>query len=67
MLALEQKNLKFAEYTPMEIKQTITGFGRASKQEVAQMVKILLEGQEIPKLDDTTDAIAMALCYQRCN
>ena len=65
LLAFEKYGLNFGEYTPMEIKQTITGFGRASKQEVAQMVKILLEGQNIPKLDDTTDAIAIALCYAR--
>ncbi len=66
LLAFEKYGLAFGEYTPMEIKQTITGFGRASKQEVAQMVKILLEGQNIPKLDDTTDAVAIALCHQRC-
>ena len=65
LLVLEQRKIKFAEYTPMEIKQTITGFGRASKQEVAQMVKILLEGQEIPKLDDTVDSIAIAICHTR--
>ncbi len=65
LLAFEKYGLNFNEYTPMEIKQTITGFGRASKQEVAQMVKILLEGQNIPKLDDTTDAVAIALCCVR--
>jgi len=66
LLALEKYGIAFNEYTPMEIKQTITGFGRASKQEVAQMVKIMLEGQNIPRLDDTTDAVAIALCCQRC-
>ena len=65
LLAFEKYGLKFDEYTPMEIKQTITGFGRASKQEVAQMIKIMLEGQNIPKLDDTTDAAAIALCCIR--
>lgn len=65
LLALEENQIPFEEYTPIEIKQTITGFGRASKIEVAQMIKILLEGQNIPKLDDTTDAIAMAICCNR--
>lgn len=67
LLALEENSIPFKEFTPMEIKQTITGFGRASKVEVAQMIKIILEGQKIPKLDDTTDAIAIAICYDRNN
>ena len=65
LLALENAGIKINEYTPIEIKQTLTGYGRASKDEVARCVKIVLEGQSLPKLDDTVDAIAMAICHVR--
>ena len=52
-------------YTPMEVKQVLTGYGRAEKIEVEQMVKITLENQKLPKLDDTIDAIAIAICHSR--
>ena len=65
LLALENADIKIKEYTPIEIKQTLTGYGRATKDEVANCVGIILEGQTIPKLDDTVDSIAMALCHTR--
>lgn len=65
LLALEEFGVKINEYTPIEIKQTLTGYGRASKEEVANYVKIAIEGQRIPKLDDTVDAIAIAICHIR--
>ncbi len=65
MLALENAGIKIREYTPIEIKQTLTGYGRATKDEVACCVKIILDGQKIPKLDDTVDSIAIAICHIR--
>ena len=49
----------------MEVKQVLTGYGRAEKKEVEQMVKISLKREELPKLDDTVDAIAIAICHSR--
>ena len=54
-----------AEYTPMEVKQVLTGYGRADKKEVERMVKISLNVEKLPKLDDTVDAIAIAICHTR--
>jgi len=64
IMALEEAKIKSFGYTPMVIKQTITGYGRADKKDVANMVKLLLE-QDIPKLDDTADAIAASICHCR--
>ena len=64
IMALAQKGIELAEYTPLQVKQTITGFGRATKEEVKQMTAISLN-QSMPKLDDTVDAIAIALCHYR--
>ena len=49
----------------MVVKQVLTGYGRAEKKEVEQMVKFSLEREELPKLDDTVDAIAIAICHSR--
>ena len=49
----------------MEVKQVLTGYGRASKKEVEQMVKHALNTDKIPKLDDTVDAVAIAICHNR--
>ena len=49
----------------MEVKQVLTGYGRATKKEVEDMVKITLETNDLPKLDDTVDAIAIAICHSR--
>lgn len=65
MMALEKCGVKTYEYTPMEVKQTLTGYGRADKDEVAQMVKIALNCQVMPCLDDTVDAMAIAICHTR--
>ena len=51
------------EYTPMQIKQAVTGYGKADKKQVQQMVKMLLNLQEIPKPDDAADAIACAIAH----
>ena len=49
----------------MEVKQVLTGYGRAEKKEVEQMVRIALNSDKLPKLDDTIDAIAIAICHSR--
>ena len=51
------------EYTPLQVKQAVTGFGRADKRQVQQMVKILLHLEDIPKPDDAADALAIALTH----
>lgn len=65
LAALEKHNVEIAEYTPMEVKQVLTGYGRADKKEVEKMVKISLGTEKLPKLDDTVDAIAIAICHTR--
>ncbi len=65
LTVLEQFKIPIFEYTPMEVKQILTGYGRADKKEVEQMVKLVLDGQELPKLDDTVDSIAIGICYTR--
>ncbi len=64
---LQKNNIKIAEYTPIEVKQMITGYGRASKDEVAKIVQMSIKYNKLPKLDDTLDSIAIALCYSRTN
>lgn len=64
LMALEEAGVKSFGYTPMVIKQTVTGYGRADKKNVASMIKLLLN-QDIPKLDDTADAIAASICHCR--
>ena len=49
----------------MEVKQVLTGYGRADKKEVEQMVKIFLKTDNLPKLDDTVDSIAIGICHTR--
>lgn len=65
LTVLEQFNIPIYEYTPMEVKQILTGYGRADKKEVEQMVKISLGTDNLPKLDDTIDSIAIAISYTR--
>ena len=66
LTVLEKYGIPIFEYTPMEVKQVLTGYGRADKKEVQQMVEILLKNEKnLPKLDDTVDAIAIAICYTR--
>lgn len=65
LTVLEKYKIPIYEYTPMEVKQILTGYGRASKKEVEQMVKLSLGTDKLPKLDDTVDSIAIAICYTR--
>lgn len=65
LTVLEKFNIPIFEYTPIEIKQVLTGYGRADKKEVEQMVKISLGTESLPKLDDTVDSIAIGICHTR--
>jgi crossover junction endodeoxyribonuclease RuvC len=63
LLAGAQQSINVAEYTPLQVKQAVVGYGRASKQQVQQMVKALLNLEEIPKPDDAADALAISICH----
>jgi len=63
MLALANANLPIAEYKPLVVKQAITGYGGADKLQMQQMVKLLLNLEEIPRPDDAADALAVAICH----
>jgi len=66
VMTLEQQGIPVYEYTPLVVKQTITGYGRAEKQDVKEMLCTLLNRQKISNLDDTSDAVAIALCHCMC-
>ncbi|MDP4126908.1 MAG: crossover junction endodeoxyribonuclease RuvC [Bacillota bacterium] len=63
MLASAQNRIPVFEYTPLQVKQAVVGYGRADKKQVQQMVKGLLRLDQIPKPDDTADALAIAICH----
>ncbi len=62
LLCGKQAGLDLYEYTPLQIKQALTGYGRADKKQIQEMVKILLCLQVVPKPDDCADALATAIC-----
>lgn len=63
LLTLAERQIPVAEYTPMEIKQAVAGYGGADKNQVQQMVRALLGLEEIPRPDDAADALAVAICH----
>ena len=63
LLAGMQAGLTIAEYTPLQIKQALTGYGRAEKKQVQEMVRVLLGLKEVPRPDDCADALAAALTH----
>ena len=63
MLTGRKAKLPIAEYTPMEIKQTLTGYGKADKKQMQEMVRLQLNLKEIPRPDDAADALAAAITY----
>ncbi|MGE4283034.1 MAG: crossover junction endodeoxyribonuclease RuvC [Clostridia bacterium] len=63
LLAAANKGLEISEYTPLQVKQSVVGYGRAEKAQVQQMVKVILSLNEIPKPDDVADALAVAVCH----
>ena len=63
LLAAAEAGLAVHEYTPLQVKQAIVGYGRATKDQVQQMIKMLLGLETIPQPDDAADAIAVAICH----
>jgi crossover junction endodeoxyribonuclease RuvC len=63
LLTLEQKNVRISSYTPLQVKQSVTGYGKAEKKQVQLMVKNILKLASMPKPDDVADAIAIAICH----
>jgi crossover junction endodeoxyribonuclease RuvC len=63
LLSLAQGGLEIGEYTPLEIKQAVVGYGGAEKMQVQQMVRALLGLDDIPRPDDAADALAVAICH----
>jgi crossover junction endodeoxyribonuclease RuvC len=63
MLAGKLAGLKIIEYTPLQIKQAITGYGRADKKQVQEMVQVILGLKTVPQPDDCADALAAAICH----
>lgn len=65
LLIGKQHNLELYEYTPQQIKQALSGYGKADKKQMQEMVRIILKLKEVPKPDDCADAIAAALTYSQ--
>lgn len=63
MLALQKQGVPVFEYTPLQVKSAVTGFGQAQKPQVMEMTKRLLRLKAVPKPDDTADALAIAICH----
>lgn len=65
LLACEKAGVKIFEYTPLQVKQAVVGYGRAEKRQVMEMVKRLLSLPSAPRPDDAADAVALAICHAR--
>ena len=63
LLALAESGIPVAEYTPLEVKQAVAGYGGADKNQVQQMVRAILDMPDIPRPDDAADALAIAICH----
>lgn len=66
-LAAQNYGIALREYTPLQVKQSVVGYGRAEKKQVQEMTRIMLGIEKIPKPDDTADALAMAICHGHCS
>lgn len=66
ILAAANLNVPVVEFTPLQVKQAVSGYGRAEKQQIQKMVKLLLALKEIPQPDDAADALAIAICAAHC-
>jgi crossover junction endodeoxyribonuclease RuvC len=65
LLSLFEAGLTIAEYTPLQVKQAVTGYGKADKKQIQEMVRLLLKLDTAPKPDDAADALAIALTHQQ--
>ena len=63
LLAARRKNIQIFEYTPLQVKQAVTGYGKADKHQVMELTRQLLNLKKVPKPDDTADALAIAICH----
>ena len=63
ILAGINNNVEISEYTPLQVKQAVVGYGRAEKKQVQQMTKMILNLEAVPKPDDVADALAIAICH----
>ena len=63
LLAIQKRGTPFFEYTPLQVKQSVVGYGRAEKMQVMLMTKSLLGLEKIPRPDDAADALALAICH----
>lgn len=63
LLAAQKNHLPVYEYTPLQVKQSVVGYGRADKKQVQEMTRLMLHLDKVPKPDDTADALAMAICH----
>lgn len=63
VLAARQNKADIFEYTPLQVKQSVVGYGRAEKKQVQEMTRVILNLEKVPKPDDTADALAMAICH----
>lgn len=63
LLAAQKNHLPVYEYTPLQVKQSVVGYGRAEKKQVQEMTRLMLHLDKVPKPDDTADALAMAICH----
>lgn len=63
MLAAQKNKVSVFEYTPLQVKQSVVGYGRAEKKQIQEMTRRILALEKIPKPDDTADALAMAICH----
>lgn len=67
LLAAQMNNISITEYTPLQVKVAVTGYGQAKKTQVMEMTRRLLKLDSIPRPDDTADALAMAICHAQCS
>ena len=67
LLAAQIKGVPIFEYTPLQVKTAVTGYGKAKKEQVMEMTKRLLKLEKMPRLDDTCDALAIAVCHTQAN
>ena len=67
LLAAAQCGVPIYEYTPMQVKQAITGYGKAVKKQIQEMTRIMLHLESVPKPDDTADALGMAIAHCHCS
>ncbi len=66
VLAAQKARMGIFEYTPLQVKQSVVGYGRAEKKQVQEMTRLMLNLEKIPRPDDAADALAMAICHCHC-